>query len=189
MEFILASSNVHKVQELNSLLENVEVKSPSEKLNPLEDGDTFQENAFKKAKTYHDFYKAPALADDSGLVVEALPNMLGVQSARFAPEFDDYKDKNDKLLELMASFKGEERKAYFVCYLCFYISETEVYFFEGRLNGKIGASQKGEGGFGYDPIFAPEAFPDRNLAEIPDWKMENSHRAKACQEASIFFKN
>lgn len=186
MEFILGSSNAHKAEELNSLLSPMVIKAAPEKINVTEDGETFRENALKKAKAYFDFYKSPAVADDSGLVVEALPNLLGVHSARFAPELEDYKDKNAKLIELMEGKEGDDRAAYFVCVLCFYLSESEVYFFEGRVSGKIGKEQKGDKGFGYDPVFIPDARPDKHLAELSEWKMENSHRAKACREASLF---
>lgn len=189
MELILASSNAHKAEELNELLKGMKIVAASEKINVIEDGETFRENALKKARSYHDFYKKPALADDSGLIVEALPNMLGVHSARFAPELEDYKDKNAKLLELMEGKTGDERKAAFVCVLCFYLSEKEIYFFEGRVSGSIGTEQRGEDGFGYDPVFVPDAMPDKHLAQLPEWKMENSHRAKACREASSFFTN
>ena len=87
----------------------------------------------------------------------------------------------------MSEFKGEQRKAYFVCNLCFYISEKEVYFFEGRVNGTIGHEQRGNEGFGYDPIFIPDGCSDKYLAEIAEWKMKNSHRARACREALKFF--
>lgn len=189
-EFILGSSNAHKAEELNELLGGVaKIKAALEKLNVIEDADTFEGNAFKKAKAYHDFYKAPSLADDSGLVVKALPNLLGVQSARFAPELPDYRDKNLKLIELMKEFKGEDRAAYFVCNLCFYLSESEVYFFEGRVNGEIGHELKGDKGFGYDPIFVPDGLDGKHLAEVSEWKMKNSHRARACREAVKFFQN
>ena len=187
-EFILGSSNAHKAEELNELLKDVAIiKAAPEKISVVEDADTFEGNAFKKAKAYHDFYKSSAVADDSGLVVEALPNLLGVQSARFAPELEDYKDKNEKLLELMRPFEGEQRKAYFVCNLCFYISEKEVYFFEGRVNGVIGEEQRGNDGFGYDSVFIPNGTSGKYLAEIAEWKMKNSHRARACREALKFF--
>ena len=81
----------------------------------------------------------------------------------------------------------EARAAYFVCYLCFYKSPEEIYFFEGRVHGKIGSEQKGSGGFGYDPIFLPDGQGGKSLAEVGEWKMKNSHRAKACKEAVIFF--
>lgn len=186
-ELVLASGNPNKSKELNELLEGkVSIVPASEKLNVEEDGDTFRANALKKARAYHDFYKKPAVSDDSGLVVEALPNMLGVHSARFAPELEDYKAKNERLLELMKGKEGEERRAYFVCVLCFYFSEDEVYFFEGRLQGEIGREQKGDKGFGYDPVFVPEG-KSEHLAELGEWKMKNSHRARACREASSFF--
>ncbi len=187
MELILASGNPNKAKELNELLgKSAHILPASEKLKVEEDGETFRANALKKAKAYHDFFKGPSVADDSGLVVEALPNMLGVHSARFAPELENYKDKNAKLLELMRGKEGEERKAYFVCVLCFYLSEKEIYFFEGRLQGHIGHEQKGDKGFGYDPIFVPEGKTE-HLAELEEWKMQNSHRARACREASSFF--
>ena len=185
MELVLASGNSNKAKELNELLgKSAKILPATEKLNVEEDGETFRANALKKAKAYHDFFKKPAVADDSGLVVEALPNMLGVQSARFALELEDYKAKNEKLLELMRD--KEERAAYFVCVLCFYLSEKEIYFFEGRLQGQIGHDQKGDKGFGYDPIFVPEGRSE-HLAELGEWKMQNSHRARACREASSFF--
>ncbi|MBC77093.1 MAG: non-canonical purine NTP pyrophosphatase [Halobacteriovoraceae bacterium] len=189
-EFILGSSNPHKADELNELLGGAaKIKPASEKLKVVEDADTFEGNAFKKAKAYHDFFKSPALADDSGLVVKALPNLLGVKSARFAPELPDYRDKNLKLIELMKDFKGEDRSAYFICNLCFYLSESEVYFFEGRVNGTIGHELKGDKGFGYDPIFVQDGLEGKHLAEVSEWKMKNSHRARACREAVKFFQN
>src|SRR5690554_3372335 len=121
----------------------MEILSAPEKVEVVEDGETFQENALKKAQAYHAFYKRPALADDSGLIVDALPGQLGVHSARFAPDLSDYADKNAKLIELLEGKEEEERAASFVCVLCFYLSESEVYFFEGRLSGKIAKEQKG----------------------------------------------
>lgn len=126
---------------------------------------------------------------DSGLNIEALPDLLGVQSARFAPDLADYQDKCKKLLDLMAG--KENRSAYFLCVLCFYLSPEEVYFFEGRVHGVIGTELKGTHGFGYDPIFIPERKENdgRSLAELPEWKNEFSHRAKASLAALQFFKD
>jgi XTP/dITP diphosphohydrolase len=190
LEFILASNNAHKAQELNELLTagNLSIVSASKKLEVDETGDTFQENAFIKAQAYFDEYQKPTLADDSGLVVPSMPEILGVQSARFMPELSDYKDKNQKLLELMQAKQGKEREAYFACYLCFYLSPAEVYFFEGRVHGEIGPKAQGEDGFGYDPIFYPTGQEGKSLAQVHEWKMQNSHRAKACREAVNFFK-
>jgi XTP/dITP diphosphohydrolase len=188
--FILASSNAHKAEEFKVLFKGVlSVEPAPQSLEVDESGSTFTENAYLKAKAYFDKFAVPALADDSGLVVEALPELLGVQSARFAPELSSYVDKCQKLIELLKS--KENRSAYFVCVLCFYLSPEEVYFFEGRVQGKIGNELKGDHGFGYDPIFIPDRKEQdgKSLAELPDWKNEFSHRARASQSALHFFKD
>lgn len=187
--FLLASGNAHKAEEFKELFQGVlTVKASPASLEVDETGTTFTENAFLKARAYYDSYQVPAMSDDSGLVVPALPDILGVQSARFAPELKSYDDKCRKLISLLES--KDSREAYFVCVLCFYISPDEVYFFEGRVNGSIGTELKGSDGFGYDPIFIPERKENdgKSLAELPEWKNEFSHRAKASQNAMHFFK-
>lgn len=187
--FILASGNSHKAQEFKELFQGVITVNPAPAtLEVDETGKTFTENAFLKAKAYFEAYGVPALADDSGLVLEALPDLLGVQSARFAPELATYPEKCQKLIELLRT--KENHRAYFVCVLCFYQSSEEVFFFEGRVHGKIGTELKGEHGFGYDPIFIPDRKEEdgKSLAELPEWKNEFSHRAKASQAALQFFK-
>lgn len=190
MKFILASANQHKAQELNELLSagNLEILPAAEKVEVIEDGVTFQENAFKKAKEYFDKFGSPTVADDSGLVLPARPDILGIHSARYASDLSDYKDKNNYLIKDIQDLTGKDREAYFVCYLCFYISENEVYFFEGRVHGVIAGEQSGADGFGYDPIFLPDGCEGKSMAEVSDWKMNNSHRAKACLSANKFFK-
>ena len=188
--FLLGTGNAHKAEEFKELFLNVLKINPAPRTLEIDEtGKTFIENALIKAKAYYETYKVPALADDSGLVVEEMPEILGVQSARFAPELPEYADKCRKLIELLdASHKA--RKAYFVCVLCFYLSPEEIYFFEGRVQGLIGNELKGANGFGYDPVFIPERRENdgKSLAELPDWKNEFSHRAKAAQAALEFFK-
>lgn len=187
--FVLASGNAHKAEEFRELFVGTLVIHPAPKtLEVDETGKTYTENAFIKARTYYETYGRPALADDSGLNIEALPEILGVQSARFAPELSEYSDKCKKVIELLDG--KEDRRAYFVCVLCFYLSPEEVYFFEGRVHGEIGFGLKGDQGFGYDPIFIPERKENDglSLAELPEWKNEFSHRAKASQTALQFFK-
>jgi XTP/dITP diphosphohydrolase len=190
MKFILASANQHKAEELNVLLSagNLEILPAAEKVEVVEDGSTFQENALKKAKEYFDKFGHPTVADDSGLVLPAKPDILGIHSARYAPEYSDYKDKNNFLINEIKNLTGSDRDAYFICYLCFYISEEEVYFFEGRVHGVIADTQSGVDGFGYDPIFIPDGCDGKSMAEVSEWKMTNSHRAKACLSANKFFK-
>ncbi len=189
MEFILASANAHKAEELNELLNagGLTITPASEKVEVVEDGHSFQENALKKAQGYFQKFKKPTVADDSGLVLPARPDILGIYSARYAPQFEDYKDKNNQLIQEIADLKGDERKAYFACYLCFYISPEEIYFFEGRVHGTIADKQAGADGFGYDPIFLPDGQHGKSMAEVGEWKMKNSHRAKACEAAKKFF--
>jgi len=189
MEFILASTNKHKVEELNALLDksSVTIISPEEKMEVVEDGDSFRANALIKAEAYYKKYNKPTIADDSGLVVNALPDMLGIYSARFSPQLPEYSDKCLKLIEILSD--KADKSAYFVCYLCFYKSPEEIYFFEGRVHGTIADKLSGDGGFGYDPVFLPEGRSGRSLAEESQWKMTNSHRAKACLQAVNFFAN
>lgn len=190
MKFILASTNAHKVEELNELFSggNIEVVSAPSKLEVVEDGQTFHENALIKAKAYFEKFKAPTLADDSGLVIPSRTDILGIYSARYAPEAKDQKEKNEILLQDIKDLAGDKRSAYFVCILCFYLSEEEYYFFEGRVHGVIGDVARGEKGFGYDPIFYPDGQEGKSLAEVSEWKMQNSHRARAAQEAVNFFR-
>lgn len=189
--FLLASGNAHKAEEFKELFGNVLTVNPAPRsLEVDETGKTFIENALIKAKAYYDTYKVPSLADDSGLVLEAFPELLGVQSARFMPELPSYADKCRKLIEIMETAPGNDRRAYFVCVLCFYLSPDEVYFFEGRVHGEIGTQLRGDKGFGYDPVFIPERkeADGLSLAELPDWKNQFSHRAKASLAALDFFK-
>lgn len=188
VEFILASGNAHKAEEFAELFSGrISVKAAPRGLNPDETGTTFMENALIKAKAYYDEFGVPALADDSGLSVEALPDILGVLSARFLPEKPNYQDKCAELLRLLAG--QENRQANFTCVLCCYLSPEEVYFFEGRVHGVIGTEYRGDKGFGYDPVFVPTRVENdgKTLAELPDWKNKNSHRAKAAQAALAFF--
>lgn len=189
LDFLLATTNNHKALEFNELLKetNLNFKSAQEKIDVIEDGESFNENAFKKANAYYDHFRVPTVADDSGIVVSALPDQLGVHSARFCPDLPDYKEKNQKLIELLKD--KEDKDAYFVCVLCFYLNPDEIFFFEGRVHGTIGHEIKGDRGFGYDPIFLPSGQGGLSMAQLPDWKNENSHRAKALKEAVNFFKN
>ncbi len=189
LELILASGNPHKAEEFAELFQGkIQVAPAPAALEPEESGESYLENALIKARSYYDAFKRPALADDSGLSVDALPELLGVRSARFCPDKPSYADKCRELLRLLD--EGQlERAAHFTCVLCFYLSPDEIYFFEGRVHGQIGRVLKGEHGFGYDPIFVPTRNEEdgKSLAELPEWKNQNSHRAKAVREALQFF--
>ena len=184
-KLVLASNNQHKISELKDFLSphGVEVIAPKRSLEVLEDGLSFEQNAFKKAFEYFKQEGIPVLSDDSGILVDALPNELGIHSKRFGGEELSTFEKNELLLKKLENVDLEKRGAYFLCKLCFMLSEKEVYFFEGRVKGKISFSQSGDGGFGYDPVFLPDAFNgSRSLAEESEWKQQNSHRACALKE-------
>ncbi|MFI5390425.1 MAG: non-canonical purine NTP pyrophosphatase [Bacteriovoracales bacterium] len=187
MKFLLASTNSHKLKELTDL--GLDLESAPKDLGIIESGLTFYENAKIKAQGYYDHFKKPTLADDSGIIVEALPNELGVSSARFGGGSLTDLEKNQLLLKKLEGI--EDRKAYFVCVLCFYLNPNEIFFFEGRLNGSISKEIKGDKGFGYDPVFIPEEFVGSSevltLAMIPDYKSKNSHRVKALNLSIQFF--
>jgi len=188
MELILASSNAHKAEEFAELFDPklITVKAAPEKIDVVEDGESYFENALLKAKAYYDRFKVPVIADDSGLNVLALPDELGLHSARFGgPGLND-KDRAELLLKKMDG--KAERSAYFSCVLCVYMNEKEIFYFEGRMNGSVGYSYRGSTGFGYDPVFIPAEKAEEGLtvAELHEWKQKNSHRAVAVGFAQKF---
>lgn len=189
--FQLASGNSHKAEEFNVLFDAsiINIQAAPEKVEVVEDGQTYSENALKKAVGYFEKFKQPVMSDDSGLEVLALPGELGIHTARYGGDELTSSQRNELLLKNLKLKEGESRAAEFVCVLCFYFSESEYYFFEGRLKGAISSEQQGKDGFGYDPVFLPEgAEMGKTLAELPEWKEKNSHRAVACREAMKFFK-
>ena len=186
--FLLATGNIHKLVEFTSLFNKniINLELSPKNLDIVESGETFQENALLKARGYFEEFKKPTLADDSGLVVEALPGELGIYSARYGGEGLSDEERVDLLL---TSMKGSFRRScYFICILCFCLKPDEIFFFEGRLQGNIAEEKRGEDGFGYDSIFIPlKSDGDKTLAELPEWKCLNSHRSKASKEAESFF--
>lgn len=192
VDMLLASGNTHKAEEFAELFDSevVSISAAPEKLEVVEDGATFNENALKKAEAYFREYGKPVMSDDSGLMVDALPGELGIHTARFGGDGLTATQRNEILLERMKDFSEDKRGAYFVCVLCFYLSEEEVFFFEGRMKGKIGHTLEGDQGFGYDPLFIPESADENghSVATMPEWKNIHSHRAIACRHAQKFFK-
>lgn len=148
----------------------------------VEDGQTFRENAVKKALTVAEILKEWTLADDSGLEVDALGGAPGVYSARFAGEPGDDRKNNEKLLRLLAGVPSEQRTARFRCVLALASPEGEVWTTERTCEGLIGLAPRGDQGFGYDPLFyLPEL--GVTMAELPEEKKnEISHRGKAMRD-------
>lgn len=189
MEFLLATSNQHKADEFNELFKgsSLSIKAAPSKLEVVEDGLSYFENARLKAEAYYKKFKVPVISDDSGINVAALPSELGIHSARFGGEGLNDRQRAELLL---AKMQGQSfREAYFSCVLCFYLSPEEVFFFEGRMQGVLAHEYRGSTGFGYDPIFIPSELIAENqtVAENETWKSEHSHRASAVKMAMKFF--
>jgi XTP/dITP diphosphohydrolase len=182
---VIATRNSGKTAEIKDLLKDypVEIKS-LEDFGPMpevaEDGDTFDENAYKKSSFTARILGLPALADDSGLVVEALDGRPGVLSARYAGAKATDAERCEKLLAEMAGCKN--RRAAFECVISIAVPTGQALTYEGRCEGLIAESPAGEGGFGYDPVFffppLERTFAQMTIAE----KGRVSHRGKALAE-------
>jgi XTP/dITP diphosphohydrolase len=185
-EILAATNNGHKVEEYRKLLKDLEVEiislaEFSDFPETIEDGATFEENAKKKALEASDFTEMPAFADDSGLEVEALGGAPGINSSRYAgPEADDAA-RISKLLEELAD--KANRRARFICVIAIANEGEVIETFRGEVSGVISEAPKGDGGFGYDPVFIPDGY-NETFAELgSDVKDKISHRARAAQAA------
>lgn len=181
---VVATRNKGKLAEINALLTGLVDKVcgagdfdgfPE----TIEDGDTFEANALKKAREAARFTGLPALADDSGLVVDALAGRPGVYSARFAGEGAGDAANNARLLDECRDVPDRQRQAAFVCVLAHVTPDGEERLFSGRVAGSILHEHRGNGGFGYDPLFLVDGF-GRSMAELTlEEKNRISHRAQA----------
>lgn len=185
-KLILATRNKHKIAELQSLLQdlNLELLTLNDFPNhpPLiEDGTTFQENALKKARAVFQYTKLPALADDSGLEVFYLNSRPGVRSARYADDNATDEENNEKLLAEMLGVAPRRRRAQFRAVLALNGQGFEE-LAEGICSGKLAEAPRGTNGFGYDPIFIPDGFTKTYAELTAEEKNEISHRAKAAEK-------
>lgn len=179
---IIASNNPHKLIEIKAILgglfdEIVSMREAGILHETVEDGETFLENALKKAREIAEISGCPALADDSGICVDALGGAPGVLSARFCGVHGDDEANNRLLLEKLAH--TENRGAHFACAIALAYPDGSAVTAEGQLYGEIAREEKGANGFGYDPLFY---LPEYNMtsAEIsPEEKNRISHRGKA----------
>lgn len=147
---------------------------------PVEDGSTFEENARIKASDAHERLGLAALADDSGLEVDALDGEPGIYSSRYAGECATDAENNRRLLLALAKVPAEERTARFHCAMVFIDDDGKELVAHGTCEGRIGFEPRGEGGFGYDPLFLPDATPGRTMAELSlAEKKAISHRGAA----------
>jgi len=187
-ELVIASNNQGKIREIKALIHNLSLLS----LNDIgfsgeieEPYETFEQNALVKAKTIHTFCGRNVLSDDSGLCVPALGGAPGVHSAYYGglPRSDE--KNNRKLLDALKDV--EDRSAFYKAVLCL-IWDAETYFFEGTCEGRILTVPRGNGGFGYDPLFVPDGY-EQTFAELPAAvKNRLSHRGAAVDKLVAFLK-
>ena len=195
---ILASQNKNKIREIEAILgkHGFSVISRDEAGIPTDDieetGTTFEENSFIKADVIKDMIKAdpaldkyidsPVIADDSGLMVDALGGAPGVYSARYAGEGCTYDDNNVKLLAALDGVPESKRGACFVTVITMIWPDGSKLIARGECKGRIIDETRGDKGFGYDPVFVPDGY-DKTFAEMgPEVKNSISHRAKALEE-------
>lgn len=191
---VLGTSNKHKVAEIREkLAESEHLRAHDVRVDVLplsgfpgapevvEDRDTFEGNAVKKACELAQALGLPVMADDSGLQVDALDGRPGVLSARYSGVHGDYAANNEKVLREMRGVPEEKRSARFICIIAFATPEGLVFTTEGKVEGRISFEPKGSGGFGYDPIFH---LPERGvtMAHLTlAQKNSLSHRARAIE--------
>lgn len=181
--FLIATHNQKKKNELLRILAplGIDVKTDEElgiTLTEVDEiGETFYENALLKAKSGAEESGLPCVADDSGLMVDYLAGAPGVYSARFAGEHGNDSKNNAKLLKLLTDVPEEERTARFVSVVCCVFPNGDIISARGECEGKIGYCEKGDGGFGYDPVFMVDG---KSFAELSaEEKDKLSHRGKA----------
>ncbi len=191
MKLLFATANKGKLREAGEILEGIcEVLSPAAEgldAEVEETGETLGENSRIKAEHLHGLCGRDCFADDTGLEVEALGGAPGVRSARYASESHDDGANMDKLLtELEKLGPGVSRKARFRTVVTL-IFKGKEYSFEGRMDGSIALSRTGSNGFGYDPVFIPDAHPGVSLAELSEQeKNAISHRGMAIRAMAEF---
>lgn len=193
---LVATRSAHKLDEIRRLFADVPVRivgpadlglEPRDEEETLEPHDTFAANALSKARYFYGRARVPTLADDSGLAVDALDGGPGVRTKRFAPsewtaEWGVDAANNRWLLSRLEGVPATRRGAHYVCALAGVDARGEAVF-EGRVDGTIADTPRGEGGFGYDPLFVP-AGRRRTYAELPaEVKERTSHRAAAARAA------
>ena len=192
---ILASNNKHKLKEIKEILRDFDYELITMEdaglvnLEIVEDGQTFEENSYIKAKTILDKLSEITIADDSGLMVEFLDGEPGVYSARYAGDEVSYEDNNKKLINVMSEVPFIERNAKFVSVITMMFPSGEKIVARGEVHGYIALKEAGADGFGYDPLFyIPElkkTFAELSLEE----KNEISHRAVALKLLKEKLKN
>jgi XTP/dITP diphosphohydrolase len=186
---VLASSNLGKIREIQAILQNDNILPQSQfnVVEAAETGSTFVENAIIKARNAAAHCGLPAIADDSGLVVDALNNAPGVISARYAGDGASDQANLDKVLWAMQDVPSEQRTARFICVMVYlkHANDPTPVIAQGVWEGRILSQPVGENGFGYDPIFWVDTHQCSSAQLAPDIKNSLSHRGQALQKLRL----
>ena len=189
MKLVLATRNQGKVREIGEILKDenglelLSLCNYPDAPDVVEDGNTYEENAIKKASVLAEYTGHLTIADDSGLAVDALDGAPGVHSARYAGEEASDQDRIAKLLDALDTVPDDRRSARFICAVAIAEPLAQAQVVRGICEGCIIHTPRGKSGFGYDPIFVPVGY-DKTFAELGDEiKNEISHRAKALDKA------
>lgn len=184
MRIVLATHNKGKIRELQKCFseigwEAVPISEIQDIEEPEETGKTFKENALLKAHYYSKIIHMPVLSDDSGIIADALGDKPGIYSARYAGKHGDDEANNKKLIEDLKTYTGDKRTGYYACVVALVWPDGKEITAEGRCEGIIRDFYKGDGGFGYDPLFYLPAL-NKTMAELSmTEKNKISHRGKA----------
>ena len=184
MKLLIASNNAHKIREIKEILgdlfdEILSLREAGVSADPEETGETFEENARIKAEAILQLTGCAALADDSGLEVDALGGEPGVYSARYMGEKTSYEIKNWNLIHRLAEVPEEKRTARFVCVIAAVLPDGRVLTTRGTMEGRIAYEPAGAGGFGYDPILMLPEYGKTSAEITMEEKNAISHRGKA----------
>jgi XTP/dITP diphosphohydrolase len=191
-KIILSSNNTDKVKEIKEIFKDLDVKIHSkkdlglEKLEVVENGKTLEANALKKARAIREVVEGYIIiADDTGLFVDALNGEPGIYAGRFSGEDATYDENNEKLLNELKGIKGSKRSAYFMTVAAIIDKKGNEHLVRGVCKGRISENYRGQGGFGYDPLFIPEGYSESFREMGREKKNEISHRKKALEEVKI----
>jgi len=183
-KIVFATANEGKVKEIKEILKDFPIEVVSMKEMGItadieENGTTFEENSLIKARALAKLTGLPALADDSGLEVDYLNGEPGIYSARYLGRDTDYDYKNNYIINKLSDAQDKERSARFVCVISLVLPDGREFVERGVVEGLIGYEQRGENGFGYDPIFYLPEYGKTSAELSPDEKNKISHRGKA----------
>jgi len=191
MEIIFATRNKGKLKEVKEILKDYKVFGVEEigiDIEVIEDGDTFEENALKKAVEIMKATGKTVLSDDSGMEIDYLNKEPGVHSAYFLGQDTPYAERNAAILDMLKDAKENERTARYIAVIAAAFPDGRRLTSKGIMEGYIGYEQKGENGFGYDPIFYPKGC-EKSVAELsPEAKNKISHRGIALREMKEMLK-